>query len=123
MPGIQTVITEVLAKRRARRLFPAKKEAYWYCISFNEYQYSLMKQGLPFKSADIELPCETFLINPFYDHGRITEGAILACMKVDGWVGYYLITKIEGPGSWADLLPWDDGTKADLVLHHVERAG
>ncbi len=117
-------LRELLAERRARRLFPKKKERFWYCGAFFDYQYELYKKGKPWKRKEIELPCETFLVNPFNDAGgRIPEvGDILPCIKANGWIGYYLVAKkwrYSSAGS--DFASWDDGYEINLKLHHCER--
>lgn len=114
-------LREFLELRRVKKLFPKEKRNYWYSGDFHEYQHQLHDQGKPWKSDELELPCETFLVNPFKNHSQIRRGTILPCIRIDGYVGYYEITKSEGPGPWADLLPWDDGCHIDLRFHHCER--
>lgn len=116
-------ILEYLAERRVRKLFPQRKDDFWYCWEFNEYQHQQMKQEKPWKSSELELPCEVFLVNPFKNYDRIKEGSILPCIKLEGWIGYYQITKhwrYSSAGS--DFASWDDGFNVNLKLHHCERA-
>lgn len=115
-------LREYLVKRRARKLFPKQKSNFWYCGEFYGYQYQLYQAKKPWKSTEIELPCETFLVNPFQNHGKIKEGSILPCIKLNGWLGFYEVTKswyYSSPGS--DFASWDDGKNINLELHHIEK--
>lgn len=116
-------LKEFLAERQARKLFPKKKEGFWYCGEFYEYQYELYQAKKPWKSKELVLPCEKFLINWPQCYNQICEGAILPCIKLDGWIGFYLITKkwrYSSAGS--DFASWDDGYEVNLKLNHCERA-
>ena len=116
---------ELLAERRARRLFPKKKERFWYCGEIYDYSYELYKAGKPHKTKEMGLPCEKFLINPFSDAGgKIPEvGDIVPCIKLDGWIGYYqVVKKWRYSSAGSDFAGWDDGYEVNLKLHHCERA-
>ncbi len=110
---------ELLAKRH----FPKKKKDFWYCGEFNDYQYKRQQQGKPWKTKELELPCDTFLINPFSNAGgKVPDvGDIIPCIKLNGWIGFYEVTDKHNPHTWGDYLPWDDGNQVDLRLHHVRR--
>ncbi|MBA7652473.1 hypothetical protein ES703_60307 [subsurface metagenome] len=117
-------LRELVAERRAKCLFPKKKERFWYCGEFFDYQHGLYQQGKPWKSKEIELPCETFLINLVRDaEDKMPEvGDILPCIKLNGWVGFYEVTKkwrYSSAGS--DFASWDDGYEINLKLHHCEK--
>ncbi len=114
-------LLESYRRQRAKRLFPKEKKKFWYCYEFNEYQYKLFKAGEPYSRREIELPCETFLV----DHlsGVPQEGMVIPCQKLDGWIAYYRVTKVDmysSPGS--DFASWDDGKIIDLRLVRCERA-
>lgn len=114
-----------LAERRARKLFPKKKGKFWYCGAIYDYSYELHRASKPWRTKELELPCETFLINPYSDAGgKIPEvGDIAPCVKLDGWIGYYEVTKrwrYSSAGS--DFASWDDGYEVNLRLHHCVRA-
>lgn len=113
-----------LQARRVRKLFPKKKDKFWYCGEIYEYSYELLKAGKPHMTKEMGLPCGKFLINPYSDAGgRIPrEGDVIACIKLDGWIGYYLVTKkwrYSSAGS--DFAGWDDGYNVDLKFHHCEK--
>lgn len=117
-------LRELFVERRARRLFPKKKERFWYCGEIYDYSYELHKAGKPHKTKEMELPCDKFLINPFSDAGgKIPEvGDVVPCIKLDGWIGYYQVMKkwcYSSAGS--DFAGWDDGYEVNLKLHHCER--
>jgi len=116
---------ELLAERRARRLFPKKKEGFWYCGEIYNYSCELHTAGKPYKTKEMGLPCEKFLINPFSDAGgKIPEvGDIVHCIKLDGWIGYYqVVKKWRYSSAGSDFAGWDDGYEVNLKLHHCERA-
>ena len=113
-----------LGARKARKLFPKKKENFWYCGRIYAYGCDLHRAGKPHGAKDMGLPCEKFLINPYSDAGGKVprEGDIVPCIKLDGWIGYYLVTKrwmYSSPGS--DFAPWDDGHYVNLKFHHCEK--
>ncbi len=111
-----------LEARRARKLIPKEKRDFWYCYEFYNYQYELSRAGKPWKSSELKFPCETLLLEPYRSKREIKTGAILACIKLDGWIGYYEITKVwmySSPGS--DFAGWDDGKYVNLKFHHCER--
>lgn len=113
------------AERQTKRMLPKKKERFWYCGEIYTYSYELMKTGRPWKTRELELPCETFLINPYRDSGgKIPEiGDIIPCIKLDGWIGFYLVTDKERYSSaGSDFASWDDGYEVDLKFHHCEKA-
>ncbi|GAI49782.1 unnamed protein product, partial [marine sediment metagenome] len=90
---------------------------------FYNYQYELMKQGKPWSGKEIKLPCETFLVNPFVNYNQIREGAVLPCIRTNGWIGFYLVTdKRRYSSAGSDFASWDDGYGINLKLHHCERA-
>jgi hypothetical protein len=109
-------------EEKARALFPEEMNDFWYCGEFNNHQKKLMEQGKPWHSGDLDLPCDTFLINPFSNYDEIREGAVLPCIQIERWVGYYQIIRKWRPTSWGDYLPWDDGYHVNLKLDHCERA-
>ncbi len=115
-------IKEFFAQRKAKKLFPKQVKDFWYCYEIYNYQHELKKQGKPWRTAEMGLPCEKLLINPYKNSDLIRVGAILPLMKVDGWIGFYEITKkwmYSSPGS--DFASWDDGSYVNLKLHHLER--
>lgn len=57
------MIKGFIAQRRARRLFPKEKKEVWYSWEFWDYQYNERKAGRPWKPEDLNLPCDTFLID------------------------------------------------------------
>lgn len=113
-----------ILERMARRHFPKKKERFWYCGAIYNYSYDLNRAGKPWKTKEMELPCEKFIINPYSDTGgKIPRvGDILPCIKIDGWIGFYLVTRKGWYSHYGDFAPWDDGKEVDLKLHHCERA-
>lgn len=118
-------LTERIAERRAKRLFPRVKEDFWYCGAIYMYRHKLYMAGKSHKMGEIELPCEEFLINPYQNAGGKVprEGDIIPCMKVGEWVGCYLVTRKWCPSPLGDFAEWDDGGYVNLRLHHCERAG
>lgn len=118
-------LRELLAERRARRLFPMRKERFWYCGEIYNYSYELCKAGKPYKTKEMGLPCEKFLINPYSDaSGKIPEvGDILPCIRLNGWIGYYeVIKKWRYSSAGSDFASWDDGYEVNLKLHHCKRS-
>ncbi len=116
-------LTAFFRARVARRLFPKNKKNFWYCYAIYSHSYELRTVGKPHNVKDMGLPCEKFLINPYRDTGgKIPkEGDIIPCIKLKGWVGYYLVTKkwmYSSPGS--DFACWDDGCYVNLKFHHCE---
>lgn len=117
-------LREFLAERRARKLFPKKKDGFWYCGEMNDYQYELSKAGKPWKTSELEFPCDKFLINPYRNSGgRVPEESdVIPCIKVDGWTGYYRVVKKWSYSSrGSDFALWDDGYNVNLKFHHCER--
>lgn len=110
---------------RAIWLFPKVKKKFWYCGEINDYAYDLMKQGKPWKTSEMNLPCEKFLINPYSDSGgKVPKvGDIIPCIKLYGWIGYYLVTNKGWLSHYGDFALWDDGKAVDLRLHHIEYVG
>lgn len=118
-------LREFFAERRARRLFPKKKERFWYCGEIYDYSHELLKAGKPYTTREMELPCDKFIINPYSDTGgKIPKvGDIIPCIKSDGWIGFYLVTdKGRYSSAGSDFASWDDGYEINLKLHHCERA-
>lgn len=117
-------LKEFFAKRRVRKLFPKIKEKFWYCGEIYTYSYDLDRAGKPSKTSEMELPCEKFIINPYSDAGgKVPQvGDIIPCIKIDGWIGFYLVTKKDWYSHYGDFAMWDDGKAVDLKLHHCERA-
>ena len=108
-----TSLLERFHQWRARRLFAKKKKDFWYCGEFYYHQYRLYTAGLPWRSTELVLPCETFLVDP-YDE-KPTVGLIIHCQRLQGWVAYYKVTKVgmySSPGS--DFASWDDGKRIDM---------
>ncbi len=109
---------------KARSQFPKKKENFWYCGEIHDYKYELMKAGKPHKTKDMGLPCEKFIINPYSDVGGKVpdEGDIIPCIRLNGWIGYYLVVK---KWSWSsrgsDFAMWDDGYEVNMKFHHCEK--
>ncbi len=108
----------------ARRYFPRVKKDFWYCGEIYHYSHELQQAGKPWKTSEMNLPCGKFIINPFRDSGgKIPNvGDIVPCIKLDGWIGFYKVTKkymYSSPGS--DFAMWDDGYHINLKLHHLER--
>lgn len=108
-----------------QQLFPLEVKDYWYCGDFYDYQFERHKAGLSVKAADMDLPCERFLICQYRDYkgpGSYPKevGQVIACQKLEGKIAYYEVTAIR-KGSWvSDCLDWDDNTRVDLRLHHIE---
>ena len=98
----------------ARRLFPSKKDNFWYCgAAFN------------YEGSSRDLPVNKFILNPYRDTGgKIPEvGDIVPCIKLNGWIGFYkVIKKWRYSSAGSDFAMWDDGYEINLKLHHVERA-
>lgn len=114
-----------LAKRKVEKMFPSEKNRFWYCGEIYNYAYELQREGKPWKTREMNLPCDRFIINPYSDAGgKIPEvGDIVPCVKLEGWIGFYKVINkksYSSPGS--DFASWDDGFEVDLKLHHVELA-
>lgn len=102
-----------LKELMAMGIFPQEKRDFWYCGAAFDYEG---------KSED--LPAENFFaLNPYRDSGgKVPEvGDIVPCMKKNGWIAFYEVTKKWNPHSWGDYALWDDGYYINLKLHHVER--
>ena len=113
-----------LQARRAKRLFPKEKKKFWYCGEIYTYSHELLRAGKPHKTSEMGLPCDKFIINPFSDSGgRIPkEGDVIPCIKLNGWIGFYLVThKGSYSSAGSDFAMWDDGYDVDLKFHHCER--
>lgn len=112
-------------KLKALSRLPKKVEDFWYCHEIFDYCYKLHQAGKPWKCNEIELPCETFLINPYADEGgKIPEVSdIIPCIKIGNLVGYYLVTKKwRYASAGSDFAGWDDGYYVNLEFEHYERA-
>lgn len=105
-------------------LFPREKLHFWYCGEIYNYAYELQQHSKPYKTSEMGLPCERFLINPYSDAGGKVprEGDIIPCIKLEGWIGYYIVTRKGWYSHYGDFATWDDGKEVDLVLHHIEKA-
>lgn len=114
-----------LEQRRVKKLFPKSKRKFWYCGEIYTYSCELQREGKPWRTREMGLPCDRFILNPFSDAGgRIPEdGDIVPCIKVDGWIGFYQVSnKYRYSSAGSDFASWDDGYEVDLQLHHIERA-
>lgn len=112
-------LLELFRQRRARRLFPKEKRRFWYCGELYNYQYELYKAGKSHSARDVQLPCETFLVNRLETPKK---GMVVSCQKLNGWIAYYKVTDVDmysSPGS--DFASWDDGKVIDLRLVRCER--
>ena len=109
---------------RALRHLPKKKEDFWYCGEIFDYCGKLRDAGKPWKASEVELPCATFLINPFAEQGgKIPQVCdVIPCIKVGNFIGYYLVTKKwRYASAGSDLASWDDGYYVNLELEHYEK--
>lgn len=117
-------LRDYLQARRVGKSFPKEKEHFWYCGEIYTYANELREQGKPWRSSEMELPCDRFIINPFSDSGgKIPkDGDILPCIKVDGWIGFYQVSNRHMYSSaGSDFASWDDGYSVDLKFHHCEK--
>lgn len=117
-------IRAYIGEWRARRPFPKGKKDFWYCGEMITYKSELRKKQLPWRIEEMGLPCDRFIINPYSESGGKVpkKGDIIPCIKLNGWIGFYLVTK-DGMYSSAgsDFAMWDNGHSIDLEFHHCEK--
>ena len=58
-----------LEQRKVNKLFPKAKPNFWYCGEIYLYSSELRQEGKPWKTSEMGLPCDRFIINPFCDSG------------------------------------------------------
>ncbi len=132
-------ITRFLKKRQARRKMPKRVKDWWYSGEWYMYRCDEQSAGRPYKVLSeplIPLPpyegkfmfsTDQLLGQSHFVHkeeaGSSTASSnglpLVAAIKVDGFVGWYRVTRRHGKSSWYDGAGWDDGYKADLVLVDV----
>lgn len=106
-------MVEWFHRRRARQLFAKKVKDFWYCGEFYFYQHKLYLAGQPWGASEIVLSCETFLVDPYDETPKV--GMIIHCQRLQGWVAYYKVTKVDWYSSaGSDFASWDDGRIIDL---------